>query len=122
MSEINFYFGSPWIDNVADIHINPEEYYDVEYEQMGKNVGAVGDYNGDGVDDVVVQSALSIGHLMILAGNEDWRVEVKEKSLPLKFDLSFKVYPNPYNREVQVQVDLPLSSDIKLTIYDIAGR
>jgi len=34
----------------------------------------------------------------------------------------YRNYPNPFNPSTNIKFDIPKSSDVKLIIYDIAGR
>ncbi len=45
----------------------------------------------------------------------------KSETLPLKFAL-FQNYPNPFNPLTTITYQLPMSSDIKLSIYNILGE
>jgi len=44
-----------------------------------------------------------------------------ELGLPLRFGLA-QNYPNPFNPITAIRYDLPVSSDVKLEVYDIIGR
>ncbi|MFA5667819.1 MAG: invasin domain 3-containing protein [Balneolaceae bacterium] len=41
--------------------------------------------------------------------------------LPKKFELS-QNYPNPFNPTTNLQISLPLKSEVNLTVYDVLGR
>ncbi len=45
----------------------------------------------------------------------------EESDLPVRFDLA-QNYPNPFNPTTTIRYDLPVSSDVKLEVYDIIGR
>jgi len=47
--------------------------------------------------------------------------EKKEAAIPTEFSLS-QNYPNPFNPTTTIQFALPKSSEVKLVIYDLAGR
>ena len=48
-------------------------------------------------------------------------IDNKSFNIPNKFHL-FPAYPNPFNPETVIRYQLPVSSDVKLTIYDVSGR
>ncbi|NQU05625.1 MAG: T9SS type A sorting domain-containing protein [Calditrichaeota bacterium] len=126
--EICIYFGSRWIDGGApDILIrNRDDDYE-DFPNLGYTVGASGDYNGDGVDDIVVQSRGGHGEdvvyqLVILLGSEDWVVGVDEPDLPEEYKLSLEATPNPFNNSITISYQVPVSGSVKLGVYDIQGR
>jgi hypothetical protein len=44
-----------------------------------------------------------------------------EDIMPTEFSLN-PVYPNPFNPSAKVSFDLPRVADVKLTVWDLAGR
>ncbi|MDP8238688.1 MAG: T9SS type A sorting domain-containing protein [Candidatus Hatepunaea meridiana] len=124
MGEIMIHFGSRWIDGEADIYIDSEREYDGEYFRFWKYLGAVGDYNGDRIDDFVIRifKRDSSKPFVIFAGNEDWVVDVDTDISPDDYSLSLKAYPNPFNDKVTISYDIKNSGDVLLGIYDIKGR
>ena len=125
MGEIHIHFGSPWMDVETDVFINSEEEYNMYFPLAGE-VGAVGDYNGDGVDDFVVtcpyNEAIDGGYYVVLAGNEDWEVGVKPEQEPVPGEFSLDVYPNPFNNEVKISFNNPTPQNLTLKAYNIQGR
>lgn len=118
--EVHFHFGSQRIDTVADVVVSENDYQG-RYPYLGYDVGAVGDYNGDGADDIGV-ATMGDFPLIILTGNRDWQVEVKpEPSIPIKA-FSFTLAPNPSNPSVTIKFALLEDSKVRLTVYDLAGR
>jgi hypothetical protein len=121
---IYYYFGSPWIDDEPDIAINGERDYD--RGGLGYVIGAPGDYNGDGVDDLVVKTSVGIvgyTELYLLAGNRDWQVNVpEEKEVPQTFTFSLKATPNPFNDQIRLSYRISHPTNISLNVFDIQGR
>ncbi|MCF7811032.1 T9SS type A sorting domain-containing protein, partial [bacterium] len=126
--EICFYFGSRWIEGgEPDLMITNRDDGFRGYPNLGYNVGAAGDYNGDGVDDIVVKSYRDEGReelyqLAILTGSKDWIVGVDEHDQPAVYDLTLKTTPNPFNNSVTISYQVPISGEVKLSIYDVQGR
>jgi D-alanyl-D-alanine carboxypeptidase len=56
---------------------------------------------------------------IVLRGVEG--VEGKEKSLPISYALE-QNYPNPFNPNTIIKFDLPKSSVVRLSVFDILGR
>jgi hypothetical protein len=89
---------------------------------MGLYVGAVGDYNGDGVDDFVTKIGRYIQSLCIFAGSREWRVNDVSEVQPETYDMTLNVSPNPFNSSTQLEFTLAQSCHARLTIYDLTGR
>lgn len=45
----------------------------------------------------------------------------EEKIIPEKFYL-YDPYPNPFNNQTKIKIDLPASSDVELVVYDLLGK
>ncbi len=123
--EVHLHFGRPELrDRMdADIEMNGEFILDEElFEGVGQLVGAVGDYNGDGVDDFVTRIGREINSICIFAGNDEWQVNNVDSELPVSYDLSLNAYPNPFNDTVKISFEIPSTGEIKLSIYDIQGQ
>jgi len=122
--ELNFHFGSRWFDIEPDLIVSGSDY-DNEYGFLLSHIGAVGDYNGDNVDDVVVPIYGGDFDLIILAGSRDWRVDVPDdpaKQVPETFDFRLRTFPNPFNESVTITCKIPLHGRYKMAVYDISGR
>jgi len=120
--EVNYHFGGPNLDTIPDV-IATQRDYGGRYPNLGQAVGAVGDYNGDGADDVVVQANGAEIQFVILAGSRDWVVSVG-KDYPISIPANFTVttYPNPFNNRSIVSFQLPERGELNVVLYDLAGR
>jgi len=127
--EFQFHFGSPWFDDGEEIR-QPDMIVDLGQEYGGEyahvfaeKLGAVGDYNGDGVDDFVWGGGATFDTAIIFAGSRDWEVGVQEeRKLPLDFSMTLDVLPNPFNDKVKIRFNLSIPSDLVLSVYDVNGR
>jgi hypothetical protein len=121
--EVHIYFGSRWMSGTADIVINGVEDYGAEYHGLGWILGAVGDYNGDGADDIVTKCGTELHtNLVILAGNRDWHVDVPMEPKPLPMEIQLTVSPNPFNATATIRFGLDKSAPTRLAIYRLDGR
>ncbi len=122
--EVRYFFGRPDLpeEMESDILINMERDYGQEYGGCSRLVGAAGDYNGDGADDVVSAVNGDAGRFLILAGSDEWQVNSVDDELPTDHILLLDAYPNPFNDTVKLSFDVPISGEVKLSIYDIHGQ
>jgi hypothetical protein len=123
--EIHLYFGRPELPEEmrADIKFNGEFDLDPDlFYGMGLYLGAVGDYNGDGVDDFVTKIGRYIQSLCIFAGSREWRVNEVSEVQPETFDLILNVSPNPFNRSTTINFSLESQAQVTISIIDVSGR
>jgi len=122
--EMQVFFGSRWFRNRAAIVCNISQTYDMYF---GHELGAIGDFNGDGNTDFVgawypFYGAYNYGKLSILSGSADWRVSVPpEPLLPVK-EFSFTLAPNPFNSSLTISYSIPSSSLSSLSLFNVNGR
>lgn len=124
VGRMSIYFGKRWIrdQQEPDIYVSSmmRQYgYEAAYQ-----IDAVGDYNGDHVDDFASWlSTDGVGGLGVFAGNTHWRVDVpKEKTLPVKLELVLSVSPNPFNQSATIEYSISQKGQVTLSLYDIKGR
>lgn len=67
------------------------------------------------------ESAFSTARLFTTASTVGVAEDRKTTAIPTEFGLS-QNYPNPFNPTTTIQFALPKSSEVKLVIYDLAGR
>jgi len=124
--ELHIYFGSRFMDTTAAINVRTRDFYGYN---TGFGMGAVGDYNGDGVKDFVSYVPMErggnyYGILTLHGGSRDWRVSVKEPVYPAMQPRSIriKLHPNPFNAELKVRISELQGGECRLRLMDIAGR
>ena len=94
--------------------------------------GATWNYANNGLPAVAVWQMKDINGQIVVAthGRGVWTVPENEvvtgiesntNVIPGDYSLS-QNYPNPFNPSTQIKFNLPSSSNVKLTIYDITGR
>ena len=70
----------------------------------------------------VIANGTYLGHYTLIPRGSGMPLSVTEDlSIPKDFALA-QNYPNPFNPETRIHYDLPKSSFVTLTIYDILGR
>ncbi|HEY5534030.1 MAG TPA: T9SS type A sorting domain-containing protein [Ignavibacteria bacterium] len=85
-----------------------------------------------GFNVIPLVNALLIANNYIFAGTNNksiWRRDLSEiigmqnisTEIPSGFSLS-QNYPNPFNPVTKIKFDIPKSSNVKLTVYDITGK
>ena len=117
--EVHVHFGPDWDDGDIDININLENEYGGIYYGICQVIGAVGDYNGDDVDDFVTHGGRSV---VIFAGSEEWEVGIESNPQPEDYNLSIRTHPNPFNSMTNITYQLPKESHLDIALYDISGR
>ncbi len=119
--ELHVYFGSRWMTGDAAIQINAVSTYGDELQRLGEYVGAVGDYNSDGIDDFVARTGHT-NRLAILAGSRRWRSNSVNDELPEEFSLLLDAYPNPFNDQTYLTFQHPFTGSTNIRLYDTSGR
>ncbi len=119
-AEVQIHLGNRWMDEEADIYV-PSSAYGGRYFMLGASVGGVGDYNGDGTDDIMVQTA-GEPQLVNLAGSHAWTLGLNEPQRPLKLDFSITAAPNPFNRNTEITFKVSHSGNYRVEVFDIEGR
>ena len=101
---------------VKGIETIPNQYEVYLVDQEGKrsqDLRKMQTYNCD------VQS--SKREISIIVGNSDLVRSEAEKNLPTDIKVGPN-YPNPFNPETIIPIELPKAMDVKIVIYDILGR
>lgn len=91
--------------------------------QAGCNVG---DFNGDGIEDMAVNEAYyGRGRLHLILGNDSLHQSNVERvtrpSMPISSDL-LKAYPNPFNGSVILEINALLTKPHQILIYNVQGK
>jgi len=82
----------------------------------------VGDYNGDGADDVLVKANGEEIRFVILAGSRAWDLAAPSVKPPIPETYSFKAYPNPFNSTIQIDLTFQGKGGYRAEIFDVSGR
>jgi hypothetical protein len=123
--EMMIHFGNRWIDDIEgehqpDIYLEMRRAYGGRYNLETGNLGAVGDYNGDGVDDFCFGRR---EYLIVFAGSREWEVGVKpDEPVPVPARLELKAYPNPFNSTTTIFYKLGRAERHRLAVYGLDGR
>lgn len=127
------YFGSRNIDTEADLVFHHSDVWPLVGLDFGKNLGPAGDFNGDGVDDLVISAegdnALkwAKGNVYVYAGDSSLPTDADdpvELSLPQNFNILHQNYPNPFNSGTRIEYELSgiARRNVRIDIYNVLGQ
>ena len=78
--------------------------------------------NGDRVTVELVADGVEYSYELILTGSNSYKIgDVKTSSIPTDYALS-SPYPNPFNLQANIAYDLPIKSDVELSVYNLLGE
>ena len=125
---IDVFLGGSKADSVSDFCFTDVALPPKSLDYIGWRVARVGDFDGDGLDDILF-SCKNLGPEMngaalIVAGSTDIKTDVAEPiraQIPSKFVLH-PAYPNPFNPSTTISFDLPKREAVKVTVFDVTGR
>jgi hypothetical protein len=114
-----YFGGADWHGGRADVEVQGEESLSPFYN-LGVNLGSVGDYNGDGSDDYVVGSRS--GYRYIYSGYYNDEVNKPDQPVPETHLLSTQIRPNPFNKELTLDISLKVNTAVTADVFDVTGR
>ena len=89
-------------------------------------VRPIKDVNGDGYDDVIAGQQMlgSVGgRFFVISGGTVDQTDVEEENIAVPQEYALlSNYPNPFNAKTTISFTLPAPSDVRIEIYDVAGR
>ena len=90
---------------------------------LGEGIGIkAGDFNGDNLLDLYIVNRGMQDRLLLRNDTaKTIGLNTLSSEIPQQFSLE-QNYPNPFNPETKIRFLLPLSSHVKLAVYDASGR
>ncbi|MBI5059052.1 FG-GAP repeat protein [candidate division KSB1 bacterium] len=123
---MTLHLGHPWIF--------PNPTFEIQGSWPNGLIGiyaaaGLGDVNGDGIDDIAVGAWDDFAYLgwrgrcVIIAGDDSLIADADDARPELPNELSVEAYPNPFNSEATVRLQLPFSGWLAtLTIFNVLGK
>ncbi len=124
---VHGYYGNTIVDTVEDLEIQGEQ----PYSSFGcgvstNNIQIVGDVNKDGYDDVVINAptyrvdSQQVGKIYIYSFTKI--NNVKEINSDVNSYSLTPNYPNPFNPETYFDFNIPATSQVSISIFNILGE
>jgi hypothetical protein len=120
------YLGHPWL--------NPDPAFIIQGRDGPLNLigirtaAGLGDINGDHIDDWAIGAFNTNwdgrrGRVVVISGDTTLRADVKEPHTPSPQDIQVHVFPNPFNSETTIALEVPLGvNKIEVLTYNLLGQ
>jgi len=127
------YFGYSDLDTAYDVMVGKWDVEPHVGREFGRFIGPAGDFNGDGIDDLVVSShqyyldPTDRGSVYVLAGSSELptsSVDIGDILIVPSSSVLYQNYPNPFNNRTSISYSLPgiAEQQVTLEIYNTLGQ
>ena len=126
-----FYLGGPRFDTIPDAVISSRDLPPDFLENIGRNVGFIGDINGDSAEDFMFMSDRIVPanrhEVFMFAGNNTVKTDVYDgdrPQIPRSFEL-FQNSPNPFSSTTTIGFKLKSAArteSLRLEVYNLLGQ
>jgi hypothetical protein len=132
---VHVYYGYRYLElTEADLTFYHWDVWPIAGHHFGEYVGPAGDFNGDGVDDLVITSEQYFsgepddGNVYVYAGDDSLPTPADEAdddpSVPSGFNILEQNYPNPFNNRTTIRYNLVghMGREVELAVYNLLGQ
>jgi hypothetical protein len=114
------YFGGEDFDSLSDIQL----YGEFNNQCLGAETAFPGDINGDGYPEFIASSTNgnNPGYAFVTIYTTGIVSVPDDGHVPDDYDFNLTSYPNPFNAATTISFDLPVSSNVRLEVYNLIGQ
>jgi len=124
LGKINLFLGGAWMNGDYVFQLTGWDEEVLVPLGRGRCRQGCGDVNGDGFNDIMFSAygRYNGGEVYIIGGSDEWQTKVEDDLFPDSYKLILHASPNPFNNQVTISYQVPVSGQVRLSVYDVQGR